>query len=558
MYVTSRYQVRGTRGGSPTVLFALLAVTMAWISTGLPIAMPNAEVHLPFGTVRGNVNALGREFLGIPFAAKPERFEAPRPWTDRYKGERLDATSYSAQCWQPPTPGDLFNSTAPMSEDCLHLNLFVPRTEPSPSLLPVMVWIHGGSLQYGTAMSPIYNASRLAAAQNTLVVAINYRLNVMGFQPVTLPDGTVSSNNGFKDQQQALRWVQEHIAAFGGNSSQVTVFGESAGAQSVIMHSVSPLSAGLLHSAISESGPATSFQGLSSALKVTSAMAADVCGDVSNSSTALFQCLKTADASAMFDAVMASSPDALAVFGDAVLPAAPVELVQRGMFNRVAFILGTNADEASLFVDGSARYTAERARCIVEGAVAPNIATSLMEMYPVVGTADNRDSVVQMVSDLLIVCPTRHLASALAAAGAAPWVYEFTRRPSCPMYNRSGAFHTTEIPYVFDNVEGVVGMANSANQHCRVAADDLELASVVSSLWGAFARQGEAVAAWPRFEFPRQEMVTLDVGASNSALDTRTGYSMQHRCSELERLGLTVVDSANIMGAASKCLPTAH
>ena len=532
------------------VLLAVLVLGQA--STGLSVAVP-AQVQLPFGTVYGNANALGREFLGVPFAAKPQRFKQPQPWTEGYTAGRLDATHYSAQCWQPPTPGDLFNSTVPISEDCLHLNVYTPPAESASRLLPVLVWIHGGGLQYGTAMSAIYNGSRLAAAQSVVVVVINYRLNVLGFQPVTLPDGSISANNGFRDQQMSLQWVQQHICAFGGNHSQVTIFGESAGAQSVAAQVVSPLSAGLFHRAISESGPVSTGRGLSHALNSTLTMAAHIsCHDVSNRS-ALFECLSNADPSAMFNAVMAQNPEAVSVFGDAVLPALPLAMVQRGAFKRVPFILGNNADEVSLMLDGSVRYTAESARCIVDEVVEPEVAASLLGLYPLVGGTDNRQSVVQLISDLLIVCPSRRLATALAAAGAVPWVYEFARRPSCPMYNKSGVFHTTEIPYVFDNLAGVAAMANAADPQCVVAADDLELAAVVSSLWGSFAR-GEAIAAWPPFDLPKQEIATLDTGATIGRLDTKAGYK-RHQCEKLDQLGLTFAHAGALIGAAAKCLP---
>ena len=199
-------------------------------------------------------------FLGIPFAKPPVgplRFappEAPEPWS----GVR-DGTSQPAICPQNVTMNmeglkELKLTLPPvsMSEDCLYLNIYTPAHAQEGSNLPVMVWIHGGALTVG--MASMYDGSVLAATEDVVVVAIQYRLGVLGF--FSTGDEHARGNWGFLDQVAALRWVQQNIAHFGGNPDRVTIFGESAGGISVSSHVVSPMSKGLFHRAIMESGVA--------------------------------------------------------------------------------------------------------------------------------------------------------------------------------------------------------------------------------------------------------------------------------------------------------------
>ncbi|XP_056880950.1 pyrethroid hydrolase Ces2e-like isoform X1 [Takifugu flavidus] len=139
-----------------------------------------------------------------------------------------------------------------ISEDCLYLSIYTPANRPDNAKLPVMVWIHGGGFVWGSAST--YSGSALAAYQDVVVVVIQYRLGLLGF--LSTGDAHMPGNNGFLDQIQALKWVQEHIHNFGGDPDLVTIFGESAGGISVSLLLLSPLSEGLFHRAIAESGTA--------------------------------------------------------------------------------------------------------------------------------------------------------------------------------------------------------------------------------------------------------------------------------------------------------------
>ncbi|CAH1638812.1 unnamed protein product [Spodoptera littoralis] len=194
------------------------------------------------------------DFLNIPYAKPPVgylRFKSPQP-PDPWQGER-NSTVYSESnlCIQY----DLFKRIPRGSEDCLYINVSTPKV-PTVGLLmhllPVMVFIHGGGFFFGNGLAKFENGPDYLIEHNVVVVTMNYRLSALGFLALDIPEA--SGNMGLKDQALALKWVQENIADFGGNKDDVTIFGIGAGAASVEYHVISPLSTGLFHKAIMQSG----------------------------------------------------------------------------------------------------------------------------------------------------------------------------------------------------------------------------------------------------------------------------------------------------------------
>lgn len=199
-------------------------------------------------------------FLGIPFAEPPvgpRRFLPPepkRPWLGV-----LDATAFQSVCYQyvdtlyPGFEGtEMWNPNRELSEDCLYLNVWTPYPRPA-SPTPVLIWIYGGGFYSGASSLDVYDGRFLAQAEGTVLVSMNYRVGAFGF--LALPGSREAPGNmGLLDQRLALHWVQENVAAFGGDPMSVTLFGESAGAASVGMHLLSPPSRGLFHRAMMQSG----------------------------------------------------------------------------------------------------------------------------------------------------------------------------------------------------------------------------------------------------------------------------------------------------------------
>ncbi|XP_071476205.1 cholinesterase 1-like [Diadema antillarum] len=191
-------------------------------------------------------------FTGIPYAEPPvdeRRFK--RPMAKVLEGD-FDATRTDIFCAQTILPILDINFEGPQTEDCLVLDVYVPQ--PQPRSVAVMVWIHGGGFQSWAGSIPTLLPIPLAALNDVIVVTLNYRLSIFGF--LTTGDDVIPGNLGLLDQRQALIWVQENIAAFGGDPTRVTIFGESAGGASVNLHVLSPMSAGLFSGAIMQSGVA--------------------------------------------------------------------------------------------------------------------------------------------------------------------------------------------------------------------------------------------------------------------------------------------------------------
>ena len=208
---------------------------------GMMASYPNASG--PFKTVS--------KFLGVPFASPPTealRFKVPQPPKD-WKPTTRQAKKHAPICFQDTTYTFLFNpynKNYSVNEDCLYLDVYTPNVSLS---LPVMVYIHGGAYETGSALA---YPSDILALQGVVVVVIQYRLGPFGF--LTTGDSAAPGNLGMLDQVEALKWVQDNIENFGGNRTKVTIFGESAGGSSVTLHLLSPLSEGLFHQVIAESG----------------------------------------------------------------------------------------------------------------------------------------------------------------------------------------------------------------------------------------------------------------------------------------------------------------
>lgn len=491
----------------------------------------DASVTLPFGQVHGNALMASREFLGIPFASA-QRFAAPAPWDEPYPSGELDARSYTVQCMQAPSA-----STVPMSEDCLHLNVYTPLpVHGHEDSWPVMLWIHGGGLSIGTAMDPTFNGSRLVARQDVVLVAVNYRLNALGFAPVRMSDGSVAANRGFLDQRESMAWVRTHISAFGGDHSSITIFGESAGAKSVHSHVVMPGSAGLFDRAIAESSGIAAYvtveQGLASSDELAKAVN---CHDASD-----LKCLKEADAAQLVANFSQVDPT---VVGDEIMSLPPLELIQTGRFNNVPVLTSVNANEGHLFIlpiPFTASY--EVSRCAIAKHFPEKEAQEqIMDLYP--GTdlswADNRYVISDLLSDMRWRCGDRLFMQTLADAGAQVWMANFRRHRSCSAgYTKlPGVPHASEIPYVFGNAEDLLEMTNAT---CHETLMDHALSEKVGSIWADFARNG--LAAWPQFSAETEQILKIDVGLL-TRMETDAGYR-RTECQALDAIGYAA--SANI------------
>jgi para-nitrobenzyl esterase len=335
-----------------TLSSAVLSLAFVMAGAAPADAASRDVVRTDTGWVRGEVARDHRIFQGIPYAASPVgdlRWQSPQPVT-AWRGIRA-ATRPGDRCAQST---DLWGLPASDSEDCLYLNVTVPRSATPRRPRPVMVWLHGGSLTKGAGSD--YDATRLTTRGDVVVVTVNYRLGVFGF--FGHPGLAGSGAYGLEDQQAALRWVQRNVAAFGGDPRNVTLFGESAGAHSVCAHLASPTAAGLFHRAITQSTfcSQTAFTGSrlrpvmdlpmwvpKAAHEAHGATTATALG-CTDPKTAV-TCLRGKPVSKL----LAQEPLALPGYGNAVLPADPATVFAQGRFHRVPILTGITRDEGTLF-----------------------------------------------------------------------------------------------------------------------------------------------------------------------------------------------------------------
>ena len=257
-----QYCIQNQREGqrNEKLLHKAMSLILLVISCASLLQVQPTTVSIKYGKIEGLTtsypNASGpfksvSKFLGVPFASPPIgelRVKAPQPLKE-WKPKVRQAKRHGNICWQPKTYEFMIKAFAQnfsYSEDCLYLDVYTPNISFN---LPVMVYIHGGGYEIGTA---IKFPSDILALQGVVVVVIQYRLGPFGF--LTTGDSAAPGNFGMLDQVEALKWVKENIENFGGNPGKVTIFGASAGGSSVCLHLLSPLSKGLFHQAIAESG----------------------------------------------------------------------------------------------------------------------------------------------------------------------------------------------------------------------------------------------------------------------------------------------------------------
>ena len=420
-------------------------------------------VQLKDGSVRGRVESGVCAFLGLPYAAAPfgeNRMRPPQP-VPAWDGER-DATAFGPTAPKgdyPPPYIPLFPEVVIQGEDCLNLNVWTP--DPGAAGLPVLVWIHGGSFMNGSGSVGEYNGAAFAR-DGVVCVTINYRLAAEGF----LFLGDDVANLGLLDQLAALRWVQANISAFGGDPARVTVAGESAGAMSVSTLLSMPLAQGLFAQAIAQSGAAAHTLTAETA-RMVGGYLADALGVpadresikavplerlVQAASDLVVDVQTTPDPARWGQLALSLLPFAPAVDGS-VLPADPLTAIAAGQGSDIRLLIGSNRDEARLFLVAAGTIDAIDEPTLQAVARAYGLSPEGLAVYRA-GQPDGSpgDIMAAVITDWFFRVPAIRVAEARAKAGTdRTWMYRFDR-PEPQDNHRLGACHGAEIPYVFDTV----------------------------------------------------------------------------------------------------------
>ena len=458
------------------------------------IAAIPEPVRVEQGLVSGVAGASAgvRVFKGIPFAAAPvgeRRWRAPEPPTP-WAGVRA-ADKLSANCMQraanggafPPYGGD--RSATTMSEDCLYLNVYTAAAS-AGAKQPVMVWIHGGAWTSGAG--GIYLGEDLAR-KGVVVVTVNYRLGVFGFlahPELTKESAHHSSGNyALLDQIAALRWVKTNIAAFGGDPSRVTIFGESAGSWSVHNLVGSPLAKGLIHRALGQSGARFSITTTLAEAEATGLKFAESIGAPKLAALRA----KSAD-----DLLAAAGFQSVSNADGWVLPATMAEIFAAGKQNDVPVLIGFNRDEGSIFTSESA--TVDSLKENVRRRFGQD-ADAVLKLYPAASDQEARRAQANMMRDQTFGWEMRTWARMQQTGKSKVFLYYFTQVPPLPNAEWLGAQHGAEIPYAMNWPNG--GQATNVPW----TEADRKFAEQVSSYWVNFAATGDpngkGLPAWPAY-----------------------------------------------------------
>lgn len=495
-----------------------LAIAAALLLAQAGQAAPaGPSVKVSGGLVSGSQEDGIDVWRGIPYAAAPVgplRWRAPQPVVPWPGVKRVDAFAPAcaqAAAWVP----------GPKREDCLYLNVWAPH---DARKLPVMVWIHGGGFYGGTASQPLYDGARLAR-HGVVVVTLNYRLGMFGFfaHPELTDESPdkASGNQGILDQIAALHWVRANISALGGDPDRVTIFGESAGAESVALLVASPLAKGLFQRAIAQSG--------------NDAMPLDAGENpqyerrqAEASGSAYAESLGTprlADLRALDTETLLAKPWSPRTLVDGHLLREDLSTIYRGRrHNDVPLLVGWNAEEGKDLAPellGTSGFTAA-SRVALLGRLLGHVPSSaLLAAYPGATDAQAQTSIERLTTDWW-GWRMWYWAGLQARYGTAPaYVYYYAHRPAppaAPCGYGCGIGHGVEIQYVFDNLDKDPRAWTGA---------DRELATRMAATWAAFARDGKpggpGLPRWPAFDGSNASV--LAIGSDGRALPDFTLFA---------------------------------
>lgn len=483
-----------------------------------PPPVPGPVVTISDGKVRGYIVGGSERFLKIPYAKPPVgdlRWKAPvknDPWSGV-----LDETSFAKPCAQNAS----LQGAASLNEDCLYLNVWAPN--PAKTKAPVMIWIHGGGNFAGSAGDKLpvpnldsskqplwYDGQFFAARHGVVLVSMNYRLGPLGFfsHPDLAAEKSPMGNQGLRDQRAVFQWVKDNIAAFGGDPGNVTIFGESAGSADVCYHVASPLSRGLFHRAISESGGCTVSIGggkdplaTDPALGVADFTKALGCAGAADQ----LACLRGKPIADIMANANQPNPSSGTFggpgpkFGVVVdgaggyLPDQARTLFDQGDVAKVPYLLGSNNDEGMLFLLSAtvptteAEYQAELSKRY--GTFASDVAA----MYPVSKFGGSyRNALGRVLGDAGLVCGTHDTARRAVKAGLPVFMYNFnvpwSLAPTVLLVS-----HASEMSHVFGNP-----WLPTPDPGSKAVSD------AMNAFWAEFAASGDpnfsgAPATWPAF-----------------------------------------------------------
>jgi para-nitrobenzyl esterase len=498
-------------------LGAAATVATAVSLAASPSLASDLIVQTKQGKLEGQASKSSYSFLGIHYGADTggqNRFLPPQPvqaWTGVKKADQM-----GNRCPQPVInmPGEMGTvlsfSDLPTSEDCLVLNVWTPRVH-DHAKRAVMVWLHGGGFFLGSGGDKYYEGSNLAGKNDVVVVTLNHRLAVFGYLYLGNEAGPAYADSqlvGMLDLVQALQWVKDNIAQFGGDPNNVTIFGQSGGGSKVSALTAMPSAQGLFQKGIIESGAAVHLGSIADATVTRDKVLANLG-------------LKSVDMDKLRsistqDLMMAGAKAGLLAFFPAVdgriLPTHPFDPVASPLSAKIPIMVGSTKDEATnVFLTDPTWQTMTDADLVkrVSASVGPELAPKVSEMYRSSAPTDKPMHLwTSIVTDQMFTRSSVLLAERKVEQHAAP-VYMYKINWNSPVLGgKLRAPHAVELPFVFDNVDvsaGLVGAGPTQNQ----------MAEMMSRTFAAFARTGnpnvKGYPHWPAYTLEKRETFIYDV-----------------------------------------------